>query len=82
MEFDIYRACECPLLIYHCKRLLPMPDAESNEVLTARQRGLTKKLNGLVLEKPNIRLRTLDATHLMIFDVPKLVADDILAMAA
>ena len=77
--FDIYRRCACPLLIYHCTRLLPMPDAETNEVMNTRHRVLARKLKALSAEKPNIRVRTLDATHMMIFDVPELVAEDILA---
>jgi pimeloyl-ACP methyl ester carboxylesterase len=80
--FDIYRRCECPLLIYHCSRLLPMPDAQSTEVGDARQRGLARHLQALALDKPNIRVKTLDATHMVVFDVPEQVAEDILSIAS
>jgi pimeloyl-ACP methyl ester carboxylesterase len=80
--FDTYRRCECPLLIYHCTKVVPMPDAKTDEVLKARHRWLQRELKALAAEKPNVRVRTLDTTHLMIFDVPEQVAEDILATAS
>jgi pimeloyl-ACP methyl ester carboxylesterase len=82
--FDIYRAVECSLLIYRCTRFppMPIPDAEADDVMSAYQRGLARDLTALEAERPNVRVRTLDATHMMIFEVPAEVAGDILSLTA
>jgi pimeloyl-ACP methyl ester carboxylesterase len=77
--FDVYRAVQCPLLIYHCTRIGPvLPGAE--EVMSAYQRGLARDLEALAAERPNVMVRTLDATHMMIFEIPEEVARDILSL--
>jgi hypothetical protein len=39
-------------------------------VLSANQRGLARDLKALEAERPNVRVRTLDATHGMIVEMP------------
>jgi pimeloyl-ACP methyl ester carboxylesterase len=86
--FDVYRAVECPLLIYNCMRLEPEPipgadevmRAYVNEVLSAYRRGLTHDLKALAAERPSVRVRTPDATHEVIFEKPEEVARDILSL--
>jgi pimeloyl-ACP methyl ester carboxylesterase len=78
--FDVYRAVECPLLIYHCTRIEPDPLPGADEVMSAYQRGLARDLKALEAERPNVRVRTLDATHMMIFEIPEEVARDILSL--
>jgi DNA-binding IscR family transcriptional regulator len=86
--FDVYRAVECPLLIYHCTRIEPMsiPGADevmsayANEVMSAFQRGLARDLKALEAERPNVRVKRPDATHMMIFEMPEEVARDILSL--
>lgn len=80
--FDVYRAVECPLVIYHCTRIetdgaLPGED----EVMSAYHRGLARDLKALEAERPNVRVRTLDAPHMVIFEVPEEVARDILSLS-
>jgi pimeloyl-ACP methyl ester carboxylesterase len=78
--FDVYRAVECPLLIYHCTRIEPMPLPGAEEVMRAYHRGLARDFKALEAERPNVRVRTLDATHMMIFEMPEEVARDILSL--
>ena len=80
--FDVYRAVECSLLIYHCTRFQPEPDPPpgADEVMSAYQRGLARDLQALEAERLNVRVRTLDATHMMIFEIPEEVARDILSL--
>lgn len=78
--FDVYRKCECPLLIYSCTKMFRLPDADIDEVFNGRHRGLSRQLMALAAEKPYIQIRTVDASHFMIFDMPEQVAADILAL--
>lgn len=78
--FDIYRAVECPLVIYHSTRPEPWLPPDAAKVTGAYQRGLARDLKALESEHPNVRVRTLDATHFMIFEVPEKVARDILSL--
>src|SRR5262245_32500837 len=78
--FDIYRAVECPLLIYNCTRMEPIPLPGGDEIMGAYRRGLARDLNRLAEERPNVRVRAPDATHMMIFEIPEEVARDILSL--
>jgi hypothetical protein len=48
--------------------------------MSAYQRGLARDYKVLEAERPNVRVKTLDATHMMIFEVPEEVARDILSL--
>jgi len=78
--FDIYRAVECPLMIYNCMRIVSMPEPGADEVMTAYRRGLARDLKTLEAERRNVRVRTVDATHDVIFEMPEEVARDILSL--
>jgi pimeloyl-ACP methyl ester carboxylesterase len=78
--FDVYRAVECPLVIYNCTRIEPDPLPGADEVMTAYRRGLARDLKSLEAERPNVRVRTLDATHDVLFEMPEEVARDILSL--
>ena len=78
--FEVYRAVECPLVIYNCIRSVPLPVPGAEEVMNAYRRGLTRDLEALAAELPNVRVRTLDATHGVIFEMPEEVARDILSL--
>ncbi len=78
--FDFYRAVECPLLIYICTRIEPVPLPGAEEVMRGYHRGLARDFKALEAERPNVRVRTLDATHMMIFEMPEEVARDILSL--
>jgi len=78
--FDIYRAVECPLVIYHCTRIDPFPVSGADDMMRAYHRGLERDLEALEAERPNVRVRTLDAGHMMIFEIPEEVARDILSL--
>jgi pimeloyl-ACP methyl ester carboxylesterase len=78
--FDVYRAVECPLVIYNCTRNFEMPVPGAEEVMSAYRRGLARDLEALAAEHPNVRVRTVDATHGMIFEIPEEVARDILSL--
>jgi pimeloyl-ACP methyl ester carboxylesterase len=82
--FDVYRAVECPLLIYRCTRAetTPEPVPGADEVMNGYDRGLARDLTALEAERPNVHVRTLDATHMMIFEIPEEVAGDILSLTA
>lgn len=77
--FDVYRAVECPLLIYHCTRVEP-PLPGAHDVMNAYHRGLARDYEALEAERPNVRVRRLDAGHMMIFEIPGEVARDILSL--
>jgi pimeloyl-ACP methyl ester carboxylesterase len=77
--FDVYRAVECPLVISHCTRIgETLPGAE--DVMSAYQRGLARDLKALEAERPNVLVRTLDATHEVLYEMPEEVARDILSL--
>lgn len=78
--FDVYRAVECPLVIYYCTRIEPMALPGADEVMSAYRRGLARDLKALEAERPNVRVRRPDATHMMIFEMPGEVARDILSL--
>jgi hypothetical protein len=78
--FDIYRAVESPLVIYNSTRPEPWLPPDTAKVMGAYRRGLARDLKALEAEHPNVRVRTLDATHFMIFAVPEEVARDILSL--
>ena len=78
--FDVFRSVECPLVIYNCTRILPMPEPGADEMMSAYRRGLARELEALEAERPNVRVRTLDATHDVIFEMPEEVARDILSL--
>jgi hypothetical protein len=48
--------------------------------MSAYMRGLAGHYKALEAERPNVRVRTLDATHDVIFEVPEEVARDILSL--
>jgi pimeloyl-ACP methyl ester carboxylesterase len=77
--FDIYRARQCPLLVYQCTKYISMPDPAMNHVLDERQRHLTERLSALSDGQPAMRTRTVDAGHMVVFERPEMVAEDILA---
>ena len=79
--FDVYRAVECPLVIYNCIRSVPLPVPGAEEVMNAYRRGLARDLEALAAERPNVRVRTLDATHGMIVEIPEEVARDVLSLS-
>jgi pimeloyl-ACP methyl ester carboxylesterase len=78
--FEIYRANACPLLIYQCTRLFRTSDREVDEVFDVRKRNLARQLAALAADKANVRIRTLDASHMVNFDAPEVVAADILSL--
>src|SRR5262245_55437514 len=79
--FDVYRAVECPLVIYNCTRTDHGPLPGADEVMSAYRRGLARDFKALEAERPNVCVRTLDATHDVLYEMPEEVARDILSLA-
>ena len=52
--------------------------AYAYEMESAFRRGLASDLKALEAERPNVRVRALDTTHMMIFEVPEEVGEDLL----
>lgn len=75
--YERYRACEAPLLIYNCTR----PGGDGGgienfaEMSAAYRRGLARNLAAIAAEKPNVEIETVDATHLLTFEIPDRIGD-------
>lgn len=82
--FALYRAVRRPLLICRARRRNPVvPGLEwFDELMAAYGKGLGRDLAELARSRPEITVEEVDATHAMLLEAPRQVAERILAFAA
>lgn len=80
----LYRRVRCPLLIYRTELLTdPVPNEEESpepwmgEMTAAYRKGLRRDLANLEVEHQHVTVQTVDATHMLILELPGRLAEEI-----
>ncbi|MFF3515641.1 alpha/beta hydrolase [Streptomyces sp. NPDC002573] len=82
--FGLFRRMTAPLLLGRARRQVPrVPDLDwFDHMMAAYAKGLARDLAALAEERPNVTVVPVDATHAMLLENPRAVAEEILAFAS
>jgi pimeloyl-ACP methyl ester carboxylesterase len=82
--FALFKRMTTPLLLVRAERTVPsVPDLDWFEpMMAAYGKGLARDLAALAEECPHVTVVGIDATHAMLLENPRMVADAILGFAA
>ncbi|MEV6027905.1 alpha/beta hydrolase [Streptomyces sp. NPDC052036] len=82
--FALFRRMTAPLLLGRARRQVPrVPDLDwFDHMMAAYAKGLARDLAALAKERPNVTIALVDATHAMLLENPRAVAEEILAFAS
>ncbi|QKV91963.1 alpha/beta hydrolase [Streptomyces sp. NA02950] len=77
----VHRRTTRPLLVVRAGRLADQGDqlAWYDELMAAYVKGLDRELAALAAERPSLTVRTVDATHAMLLERPRTLAEEIRA---
>ncbi|MGW1161605.1 alpha/beta fold hydrolase [Streptomyces sp. NPDC002519] len=82
--FALFRGMTAPLLLGRARLQVPSVPGLGwfDHMLTAYAKGLARDLAALAEERPNVTVAQIDATHAMLLENPRAVAEAILAFAS
>jgi pimeloyl-ACP methyl ester carboxylesterase len=79
---DAARQASCPVTIVVCTRSEPVPAGHAaTDFLAVGKRGVERYFRAVAEERPNVTVKTMDATHGVIHERPEEIAELIMAMA-
>lgn len=78
---DLARRTSCPATVLLCTKPIAMPMGSAAEFLAAGRRGVSRHLEAIAAERPNLAVETIDATHGVIHERPAEIAELITSLA-
>lgn len=72
--FDLYRAVECPLLIFNCNGEMRVPGMSQERVARYRE-ALTSDLDALQADCPHVEIATVESGHMVVLERPGTTAE-------
>ncbi|MFJ5531956.1 alpha/beta fold hydrolase [Streptomyces sp. NPDC093261] len=82
--FALFRRMTAPLLLGRARRQVPSAPGLDwfDHMMAAYAKGLARDLAALAEERPNVTVAHVDATHAMLLENPRAVAEEILAFTS